>query len=88
MLEGGVLGRIDDMVVIRGINVFPSAIENVLREFAEIEEFRIETFEQQAMRKLKLIVEPVSDQGPSVGLRKKSLIGCASASGFAPKLNW
>jgi phenylacetate-CoA ligase len=71
LLEGGVLGRIDDMIVIRGINVFPSALENVLREFSEIEEFRIETFEQQAMRTLKLIVEPVSDQGPSVGLSEK-----------------
>jgi phenylacetate-CoA ligase len=59
------------MIIIRGINVFPSALENVLREFSEIEEFRIETFEQQAMRTLKLIVEPVSDQGPSVGLSEK-----------------
>ena len=64
-------GRIDDMVVISGINVFSSAIENVLREFSEIEEFRIETFEQQAMRTLKLIIEPVSDQGPSAGLSEK-----------------
>ena len=59
------------MIVIRGINVFPSAIENILREFSEIEEFRVETFEQQALLTLKLIIEPVSDQGPSVGLSEK-----------------
>ena len=29
--EGGVLGRADDMVVIRGVNVFPSAVENLVR---------------------------------------------------------
>lgn len=39
--EGGVLGRVDDMVVVRGINVFPSAIENLIRRSEEVEEFRI-----------------------------------------------
>ena len=39
--EGGVLGRVDDMVVVRGINVFPSAIENLVRRSDEVEEFRI-----------------------------------------------
>ncbi len=41
-LKGGILGRTDDMIVIRGNNVYPSAIENILRRFPEIEEFRIE----------------------------------------------
>ena len=71
MLEGGVLGRADDMVVIRGVNVFPSAIENVMREFPEVEEFRVETCERQAMRELKLIVEPGSGQDSSPALREK-----------------
>jgi phenylacetate-CoA ligase len=39
-LEGGVLARADDMVNIRGVNVYPSAIEAIVREFAEIVEFR------------------------------------------------
>jgi phenylacetate-CoA ligase len=30
-LVGGVLGRADDMLIVRGVNVFPSAIENVIR---------------------------------------------------------
>jgi phenylacetate-CoA ligase len=71
MLEGGVLGRVDDMIVIRGVNVFPSAIENVMREFPEIEEFRVETFNRQAMRELKLIIEPSSDQDSIPGLAEK-----------------
>jgi phenylacetate-CoA ligase len=61
LLEGGVLGRVDDMTVVRGVNVFPSAIENVMREFAEVEEFRIETFVREEMREVKLIVEPRPD---------------------------
>ncbi len=39
-LEGGILGRVDDMVVIRGVNVFPSALENLLRRFDAIDEYQ------------------------------------------------
>ena len=41
-LEGGLLGRLDDRVVIRGVNVFPSAIDKVIREFDEVVENRAE----------------------------------------------
>jgi phenylacetate-CoA ligase len=61
LLEGGVLGRADDMIVVRGVNVFPSAIENIMREFAEIEEFRVETFLREELREIKLTVEPTPD---------------------------
>jgi phenylacetate-CoA ligase len=71
MLEGGVLGRADDMVVIRGVNVFPSAIENVMREIPEVEEFRVETLERQAMREIKLIIEPSSSQSSAAGLQER-----------------
>lgn len=30
-LPGGVVGRADDMLVIRGVNLFPSAVENIVR---------------------------------------------------------
>lgn len=58
LLQGGVLGRADDMTIIRGVNVFPSAVENVLREFSEIEEFRVEISTFDAMQQMKLVVEP------------------------------
>ena len=34
-LEGGILSRADDMVAVRGVNVYPAAIEAVVRRFAE-----------------------------------------------------
>jgi phenylacetate-CoA ligase len=70
LLEGGVLGRADDMIVIRGVNVFPSAVENVMREFPEIEEFRVEVFDKEAMRELRLILEPAA-QSSLQGLEEK-----------------
>jgi phenylacetate-CoA ligase len=32
-LVGGVLGRADDMLIIRGVNLFPSAVEDIVRGF-------------------------------------------------------
>lgn len=40
-LPGGVLSRADDMMVIRGVNVFPSSIEQILRGFPEVIEYRM-----------------------------------------------
>ena len=56
-LEGGVLGRGDDMMIVRGVNVFPSSIENILREFDDIVEFRLTAFKEGAMDALRLEVE-------------------------------
>jgi phenylacetate-CoA ligase len=39
--EGGILGRVDDMKLIRGTNVYPRAVEEIVREYPEIEEFQI-----------------------------------------------
>lgn len=41
-LAGGILGRTDDMVVVRGVNVYPSAIEHAIRETVGLGlEFRV-----------------------------------------------
>jgi phenylacetate-CoA ligase len=39
--EGGILGRVDDMLLIRGTNVYPRAVESIVREQASIDEFQI-----------------------------------------------
>lgn len=57
LLQGGVLGRTDDMLVIRGVNVFPSAIEQILRSFPEIVEYRMTALKQGAMDRVFLEIE-------------------------------
>ncbi|MEQ9407075.1 MAG: AMP-binding protein [Fuerstiella sp.] len=57
-LPGGILGRSDDMVTIRGNNVFPSSVEAVLREIDEVAEFRIDVRTVRAMHELCITVEP------------------------------
>lgn len=39
--DGGIRGRWDDMKLIRGTNVYPSAVESIVREYEAIGEFQI-----------------------------------------------
>jgi len=41
LYSGGIRGRWDDMKLIRGTNVYPSAVEAIIREYAAIDEFQI-----------------------------------------------
>ena len=60
-LDGGILGRSDDMVIVRGNNVFPSSIEAVVREIAEVAEFQIELKTVRAMQELCVAIEPTTE---------------------------
>ncbi|MEM7146151.1 MAG: AMP-binding protein [Verrucomicrobiota bacterium] len=59
LLDGGILGRVDDMVVVRGVNVYPTAIERVVRRFDEIAEYRVVQSEVDSMTELKIEIEPM-----------------------------
>ncbi|SRR5579875_822011 len=56
-LPGGILGRVDDMLIIRGVNVYPSSIEDTLRRFPDVQEFRITVFKDGALDEIALEVE-------------------------------
>ena len=57
-LPQGILGRSDDMVVIRGMNVYPSAIEQAVRNASDSGEFRLTFYtEPGGMDEVKLEVE-------------------------------
>lgn len=56
-LEGGVLGRADDMLIIRGVNVFPSSIERILLSFPSVEEFRLIASKQGELDEIRIEVE-------------------------------
>jgi len=62
--EGGVLGRADDMVVVRGINVFPSAVENLVRQCEAVEEFRITVSTNREMGNLAIELDLSKNANP------------------------
>jgi len=56
-LEGGVLGRVDDMLIIRGVNILPSSVEQVIRSFPEVAEYRMTAQREGALDRLQVEVE-------------------------------
>ncbi|MBD3671891.1 MAG: AMP-binding protein [Planctomycetaceae bacterium] len=59
-LRGGVLGRADDMMTIRGNNVFPSSIDAIVREFDRVAEYRMHFTTRREMNHLKIEIEPLA----------------------------
>jgi len=60
-LDGGILGRTDDMLVVRGVNVYPSAVDNILRAFGAVREYRVEIQNHRSLPELSIQVEPAPD---------------------------
>ena len=58
--DGGLLGRSDDMVTIRGVNVYPTAIENVIRQFSAVDEYQVTVKTLQEMHHLEVEIEVIS----------------------------
>ena len=56
-LDGGVLGRADDMLVVRGVNVFPGGVEAVVRSIDGLGEFRLLATRESRMDQLSIEVE-------------------------------
>ena len=69
-LEGGILGRVDDMLVVRGVNVFPSALEGIVRRFALVDEFQIEVFRRGVLDELRLLLEIDGSTRPAESVRE------------------
>jgi phenylacetate-CoA ligase len=69
-MEGGIIGRVDDMVIVRGVNVFPSGIDALLRGIDDVAEYQVEVWRDGALTEMKLRVEP-ADGARASGLDKK-----------------
>ncbi|MCB1229769.1 MAG: AMP-binding protein [Verrucomicrobiae bacterium] len=70
-LEGGILGRVDEMVVIRGVNIYPTAIEKIIRGFPEVAEFQVTQMTRQSMAELEIAVEPLDSSPTCAGLDER-----------------
>ncbi|NWJ94763.1 MAG: AMP-binding protein [Chloroflexi bacterium] len=62
LLQGGVIGRVDNMVIVRGINIFPSAIEAIIREIIPQNEFRLIFSRVKGLDELEIEVEVAQDE--------------------------
>lgn len=79
-LPGGILGRVDDMVVIRGVNIYPSAIDEIIRSCAQVAEYRVTIHNDQALAELRVEVEPVPNcPDPNLANRIEKALSSALA---------
>jgi len=60
-LEGGILGRTDDMVIVRGVNVFPSAVEHIIRACGGVAEYQVRVSNARSLTELSVQIEPTPD---------------------------
>ena len=66
-LAGGILGRADDMIHIRGNNLYPAAIEAIIRRFPDVAEYRIHVDQTGPLTDLRIEVEPTNGSpGPAL----------------------
>jgi phenylacetate-CoA ligase len=70
-LEGGILGRTDDMALVRGVNVYPSACEEVIRAFDGVAEYRVELLTGTAMAELRVQLEPAASCADPAALARE-----------------
>lgn len=72
ILDRGILGRADEMLVIRGVNVFPTTLESILRQEADLGEFRIHLVRERSLD--QIVIRAELDQA-----------GCARVAGELEK---
>ena len=56
-IVGGIQGRVDDMFTVRGVNLFPSQVEDIVRRHPDVVEFAIERRRERQMDEVTLLVE-------------------------------
>ena len=65
-MDGGIIGRIDQMLIVRGVNIFPSSLESIVRSFPRVQEFRVIVNDISAMDQLLIVVEVAGDNPEEV----------------------
>lgn len=62
-MDGGILGRADDMLTVRGVNIFPSAVEDIVRRHAAVMEFACEIYREGELDEIEIRFEPADGDG-------------------------
>ncbi len=57
ILDGGVIGRLDNAIIIRGLNVYPATIENIILKFPDVREFAVCAYRTETLDELEIQLE-------------------------------
>jgi phenylacetate-CoA ligase len=78
-LAGGILGRTDDMVVVRGVNLYPAAFEAILRGFPAVVEYRVEITTGPGLPEARVLVELNEPGGATAATAERIELALRSA---------
>ena len=65
ILDGGVVGRLDNAIIVRGLNVYPATIENIILKVQDVHEFAVRAYSGDIFDELEIQIEttnPNSDE--------------------------
>ena len=82
--EGGIRGRVDDMKLVRGTNVYPRAVEAIVRQFPEVDEFQLHLYTAEGIRdEIEVLIEvPEGDADAVCATVAKELAGAHESLRF------
>jgi phenylacetate-CoA ligase len=69
-LDGGILGRVDDMVIVRGVNLYPSAMDAAIRAVTGVREYQVEIDKRGTLPEIRVKFEAAGDGDPASELSK------------------
>ena len=61
VLEGGIIGRVDDMVIVRGVNLYPSAVDAIVRSVPAISEYQVDIDMRSPLTQVSIRIETDDD---------------------------
>jgi phenylacetate-CoA ligase len=65
VLAGGILGRVDDMIIVRGVNVYPAAMDAAVRAITGVREYQVEIDKRGTLPEIKVRFEAVGEDDPA-----------------------
>ena len=74
-LQGGILGRTDEMITVRGVNIYPSVLENLIRSVIGRGEFKIVASTFSEMDQIEIELEGDQMAGKSLARKIREKIG-------------
>jgi len=84
-LEGGIIGRADDMTTVRGVNIYPGAIDNFVRKHHGILEYRATVNKREQMDELNIEIE-VAEVAEAGAVRDALMENMKSTLGLRPNV--
>ena len=81
VLEGGILGRKDEMIIIRGVNVFPNVLANIVESYIQAgDDYQIEVYKEGGIDEIAIKLQMKEEE-------KKEMIRRAVQDEVKGKLN-